>query len=71
MYHEHNKGVKNMENGINVFGVSKDTLSFKLYNMLLDGYDVEPYNVDLEGFKALFNNVLEDYSLVLKNAIID
>lgn len=55
----------------NVFGVSKDTLSFKLYNMLLDGYDIEPYNLDYDGFKQCFNDTLEDYSLVLKNTLID
>lgn len=60
-----------MENHMNVFGVNKDALSFKLYNMLLDGYDIEPYNLDYDGFKGLFNGVLEDYSLVLKNALID
>lgn len=60
-----------MENHMNVFGVSKETLAFKLYNQLLEDYDIEPYNVDFNGFKGLFNGILEDYSLVLKSALID
>ncbi len=71
MYREHNKGVKNMENAINVFGVSKETLAFKLYSQLLEEFDVEPYSLDYGGFKALFDGVLNDYSLVLKSALID
>lgn len=60
-----------MENHMNAFGVSKDTLSLKLYNMLLDGYNIEPYDLDYDGFKALFDCALEDYSLVLKSTLID
>ncbi len=55
----------------NVFGVSKETLAFKLYNQLLEDYDIEPYNVDYDGFKQCFSDTLEDYSLVLKSALID
>ncbi len=55
----------------NVFGVSKETLAFKLYNQLLEDYDIEPYNVDYDGFKQRFSDTLEDYSLVLKSALID
>ena len=55
----------------NVFGVSKETLAFKLYNQLLEDYDIEPYNVDYDGFKQRFSDTLEDYSRVLKSALID
>lgn len=60
-----------MENHMNVFGVSKETLAFKLYNQLLEYYNIEPYNADYDGFKQCFNDTLEDYSLVLKNVLID
>lgn len=59
-----------MENNINVFGVSKESLAFKFYSQLIEDYDIEPYNLDYNGFKQCFDCILEDYAFVLKSTLI-
>lgn len=58
-------------NGANVFGESKKTLADKLYRLLDEEVCDMAEICDIGEFSGYFAKVLEDYSLVLKNGIIE
>ncbi len=55
---------------VNIFKVSKKSLSEKMYFSLVDDYGMEPGAVRMELFSCCFDEVLKDYALVLKSGLI-
>ena len=57
--------------GANTFGESKKTLADNLYRLLDEEVCDMAAICDIGEFSGYFAKVLEDYSLVLKNGIIE
>lgn len=55
---------------VNVFKLSKKSLSEKIYISLVEEYGMEPGAIRMELFSRCFEKVLKDYALVLKSGLI-